>query len=79
MDSGGFIALFALAARAKGIASVVQASATGYAPVVREHFGIPANRLIQTAITFGYEDLEHPANGFRTERALVDDVVKIVD
>jgi nitroreductase len=78
MDSGGFIALFALAARAKGIASVVQASVTGYAPVIREHFGIPKNRLIQTAITFGFEDPEHPANGFRTERAAVDDVVTIV-
>ena len=79
MDSGGFIALFTLAARAKGIASVVQASVTGYAPAVRKHFEIPTNRLIQTAISFGYEDLEHPANGFRTERAPVNDVVTIIE
>ena len=75
MDSGGFIALFALAARAKGIGSVVQASVTGFAPTIREHFNIPENRLIQTAISFGYEYLGHPANGFRTSRADISDVI----
>jgi len=78
MDCGGFIALFAIAARAKGIATVVQASVTGYAPTIRDHFGIPENRLIQTAITFGYEDRSHPSNSFRTERADVDSVVTFV-
>ncbi|WP_323036350.1 nitroreductase [Pararhodobacter sp.] len=78
MDCGGFIALFSLVARAKGIASVVQASVTGYAPAIRQYFQIPANRRIQTAISFGYEDLDHPANGFRTERADSDNVVTFV-
>ena len=41
MDCGGFIALFTIAARALGVASVVQASVTGYAPIIRNHFGIP--------------------------------------
>ena len=78
MDCGGFIALFTLAARAMGVASVVQASVTGYAPSILRHFGIPENRLIQTSITFGYEDKTHPLNGFRTERAEIEDVVNIV-
>ena len=78
MDCGGFIALFALAARALGVASVVQASVTGYAPIIRSHFRIPKNRLIQTAITFGYENKDHPANGFRTQRAAIEDVVDII-
>ena len=78
MDCGGFIALFTLAARAMGVASVVQASVTGYAPSIRRHFGIPENRLIQTSITFGYEDKTHSSNGFRTERAEIEDVVNIV-
>ncbi len=38
MDCGGFIALFTLAARALGVASVVQASVTGYAPIIRQSF-----------------------------------------
>ena len=79
MDCGGFISLFTLAAQAKGIATVVQASVTGYAPVIREHFSIHDSRLIQTAISFGYEDPDHPANGFRTKRASIADVVAIVD
>ncbi len=78
MDCGGFIAAFTLVARAKGIASVVQASVTGFAPAIRNHFNIPESRLIQTAISFGYEDPSHPANNFRTERAMLDDVVTIV-
>ena len=79
MDTGGFIALFTLAARAKGIASVAQASVTGYAPTIRNHFGIPENRLIQTAISFGYEDAAHPANSFRTDRAKISDVLTFTD
>lgn len=78
MDCGGFIALFTLAARALGVASVVQASVTGYAPIIRSHFGISENRLIQTAISFGYEDKDHPANNFRTQRAIIEDVLNIV-
>lgn len=75
MDCGGFIALFTLAAKAMGIATVVQASVTGYAPVIRKYFKIPDSRLIQTAITFGYEDPDHPANNFRTSRAPIGDVI----
>ena len=79
MDCGGFIAGFTLAAQAKGLGTVVQASVTGYAPVIREHFDIPESRLIQTAISFGYADKDHLANRFRTERAAIDDVVTIFE
>ena len=79
MDTGGFISVFTLVARAKGIATVAQASVTGYAPIIRKHFEIPENRLIQTAISFGYEDTEHPANSFRTDRADIEDVLTFID
>ena len=79
MDTGGFIAAFTLAARAKGIATVAQASVTGYAPTIRKHFGIPENRWIQTAISLGYEEKSHPANSFRTDRAAIKDVLTLVD
>lgn len=78
MDCGGFIALFTLAAQAKGLATVVQASVSGYASTVRRYFGLPDNRLIQAAISFGYEDPDHPSNGFRTTRAEVGDVLTVV-
>lgn len=77
MDTGGFIAAFTVAARAKGIASIVQASVAGYAPTVRAFFDLPENRKIQAVISFGYEDPKHPANQFRTPRADVADVLKM--
>lgn len=77
MDCGGFIAAFTIVAQAKGIATIAQASVTGYAQTIRKYFQIPKNRLIQTAISFGYSDDLHPINHFRTEREKSEKVVKI--
>ena len=77
MDCGGFIAAFTIVAQAKGIATIAQASITGYAQTIRNYFQIPKNRLIQTAISFGYSDDLHPINHFRTEREKSENVVKI--
>ena len=77
MDCGGFIATFTIVAQAKGIATIAQASITGYAQTIRNYFQIPKNRLIQTAISFGYSDELHPINHFRTEREKSENVVKI--
>ncbi|MGH1354121.1 MAG: nitroreductase [Thalassovita sp.] len=75
MDCGGFVAAFTIAAQAAGVATIVQAAIAGFAPTVRTFFAIPETRNILCAISFGYEDPDHPANGFRTERAAVDDVI----
>ena len=75
VDCGAFITAFMLAARARGVASIAQAAIAQDAPVVREHFGIPENRTIVCAISFGLADEDHPANSFRTTRAPVDEVV----
>lgn len=75
MDCGGFVAAFTVAAEAAGVGSIAQAAIAAFAPTVRSHFDIPENRLILCAISFGYEDESHPANGFRTERADVEDVM----
>jgi nitroreductase len=69
MDTGGFVTSFMLAATALGLGSIAQASVAGYAPLIRAHFDLPANRLILCAISFGYADPDHPANSFRTARA----------
>lgn len=75
MDCGGFVTAFTLAAEALGIATIPQAAVAGYAPFVRRHFDIPDNRLVLCAISFGYPDRDHPANGFRTSRAPLDQVI----
>jgi len=46
---------------------------------VRNHFGIGDDRLFVCGISFGYEDKTHKANGFRTNRASLDDVVNWVE
>ncbi|MEP2715970.1 nitroreductase [Pseudophaeobacter sp.] len=69
MDCGGFVAGFTLAAQAAGVATIPQAAVASYAPLLHELLDIPQDRQILCAISFGYGDPDHPANGFRTSRA----------
>ncbi len=75
LDCGGFITAFTLAAQSLGVASVPQAAVASYAPFLHSYFGIPDDRLILCGISFGYSDTDHPANGFRTDRAALDEWV----
>ncbi|MGA0565665.1 nitroreductase [Ancylobacter sp. VNQ12] len=70
VDCGGYVTSFMLAAQALGVTSIAQASLASLSPFVRTHFDIPPDRLILCGISFGYEDAVHPANAFRTERAV---------
>jgi nitroreductase len=75
VDCGGFVAAFTLAAQAKGLGTIAQAAIAAHAPMVREHFDLPPDRLVLCAISFGYADTDHPANSFRTARATATDVM----
>ncbi|MEX3316986.1 nitroreductase [Sulfitobacter sp. PS-8MA] len=75
MDCGGFVTAFTLAATALGVASIPQAAIASYAPQVRAHLGLPDDRLVLCAISFGYADPDHPANGFRTDRATPEAII----
>ena len=75
MDSGGFVTAFTLAATALGVATIPQAAIASYAPLVRHHFGIPDDRLVLCAISFGYADTDAPINQFRTERSTADKII----
>jgi len=75
MDTGGFVTAFTLAATALGVATIPQAAVAAYAPLLKSHLSIAPDRLILCAISLGYADTDAPANGFRTERAAVDDIV----
>ena len=76
MDTGGFVTAFCLAAQALGVATIPQAAIAAQGPFVRSHFDIPEDRNILCAISFGYADMDHPANAFRTGRADVQDVME---
>lgn len=75
LDCGGFVTAFCLAATALGIGTIPQAAIASYAPQVRAHLGLPEDRHILCAISFGYPDPDAPANAFRTERAAADDII----
>lgn len=78
VDCGAFVSNFMLAARAMGVASIAQAAIAAHSVFVREYFGIDDSRRMVCAISFGYEDPDHAANSFRTARAAVDEVLRIV-
>ena len=64
-----------MAATALGIATIPQAAIAAYAPLLKEHLGLPEDRLILCAISLGYADPNAPANSFRTERAETADII----
>ncbi|MEP3844388.1 MAG: nitroreductase [Paracoccaceae bacterium] len=75
MDCGGFVSMFCLAAQAMGVATIPQAAIAAHAPFVRDWFQIAKDRTILCAISFGYADMDHPANSFRTDREDVQNVI----
>ncbi|WP_313808616.1 nitroreductase [Sphingobium sp.] len=79
LDCGAYVSNFVLAARSLGVASIAQAAFAHHADFVREHLGLPEDRLVVCGISFGLEDASHPANGFRTSRAPIADVVEFRD
>lgn len=68
LDVGGFVSTFLTTATSLGVATIAQAAAVSRAPIVRDFLGVPDDRDLVCAISFGREDEAHPANGFRTER-----------
>lgn len=75
VDCGNYLGHLLLAAQSLGIAAVPQAALAAHSPLMRAHFQIPENRLIVAGVSFGYAQPDHPANGFRSNRAKLDDVV----
>jgi len=75
VDCGLYVNTFLLGAQSLGLAAAAQAALASYAPFLRDYFEIPDNRRVVVGISFGYPDLDHPVNGFRTTRADLESVV----
>jgi len=78
VDCGGFIAGFLLAARAHGVDTAPQAALARHAALIHELFEIGPERQVVCGISFGYADRHHPANGFRTRRAPLEEIARFV-
>jgi nitroreductase len=79
LDCGAWVNNFMLAAAAEGVACIAQAALATHPKVVREFFGIGAERRIVCGMSFGYEDTQHPANKFRTRRAKKEEVAAWIE
>jgi len=79
VDTGLYVGVLLLAAQALGLACIAQAALAGHPKFMRQHFGLSDDRLVVCGVSFGYANQQHPANGFRTSRAKLDEVVQWVD
>lgn len=79
VDCGAFVSAFTLAAQAHGVSSIAQAAVAEMSDEVRCVISLPQERDVLCAISFGYQDPDHPANGFRTQRAPVSEVLIDID
>jgi nitroreductase len=75
LDCGSYLGTLVLAAQSLGIGMIPQAAFANYCPLLRDFFAIPDNRDIVCGASFGFPDLNHPANAFRSRRAALDDAV----
>lgn len=75
VDCGAYVATLLAAAQSLGVSAIAQAAIAMYSDFVHEFLDIPDDRNVVCAVSFGYEDPDHPANAFRTDRAEVGTVL----
>jgi nitroreductase len=79
VDCGLYVGTFLLAAQAFGVAAVPQGALAEHSGFIRSYLGLSDRRLVVCGISFGFEDPDHPANRFRTERAAIHEVATFLD
>ncbi len=79
MDCGAWVSNFMLAACAAGMSTIAQAALASWPDVLRKHIDLSTERRIVCGVSFGFCDTKHPANGFRTTRAALDEVITWLD
>ena len=78
IDCGGYVSNFMLAAQALGLSTIPQAALAFHSDVVRKYFGLGDDRRVVCGISFGYGDIDHKVNGYRTSRANIPDTATFV-
>ncbi|MEI7970707.1 MAG: nitroreductase [Betaproteobacteria bacterium] len=76
VDCGLYLMNLMLALRACGVDSIAQAALASHPQVVRNHFQLPASRLVVFGLSFGYGEPSSPINGYRTQREEVVSVLQ---
>jgi nitroreductase len=78
LDCGAYVGNFMLAAQAFGVASIAQAALATYSPFLRAYFALADEQRVVCGISFGYADMSHKANGYRTTRLDPKETVRFV-
>lgn len=78
VDCGGYVSNFMLAAQALGLSTIPQAALARHSGLIRKHFGLGDDRRVVCGISFGYGDIDHLVNSYRTSRASLADTVMFV-
>jgi len=68
IDAGLFLQGLAIAARAHGLDTCLQASFIDFHPIIRRHLRIPDDRFTVCGVSLGYADRNHRLDTLRTER-----------
>jgi nitroreductase len=79
IDCGAYVGNFLLAAQALGLGTIAQAALARHSGMIRRHFKLGDDRRVVCGISFGFPDLDHRINGYRTSRASIPDTVTFVD
>ena len=79
IDCGAYVGNFLLAAQAMGLGTIAQAALARHSGLIRRHFGLDDTRRVVCGISFGFPDLDHRINSYRTSRASVPDTVTFVE
>ncbi|MCI5225411.1 MAG: hypothetical protein D3918_01835 [Candidatus Electrothrix sp. AX2] len=78
-DLGLFAQSLMLAAHAKGLGTVPQGFVTDYSQAIKKYLNIPENNRLVLGLSVGYPDMTAPANGYRTERSPLEEMVSFVE
>jgi nitroreductase len=79
IDCGAYVGNFLLAAQALGLGAIAQAALARHSGLIRRHFRLGDDRRVVCGISFGFPDLDHKINAYRTSRASIADTATFVD
>jgi nitroreductase len=79
IDCGAYVGNFLLAAQALGLGTIPQAALARHSGLIRRHFRLGDDRRVVCEISFGFPDLDHKINAYRTSRASIPDTATFVD
>lgn len=79
LDIGAVMQNICLAALQFGLGTCIHDQGIVYPELVRKQTGIPENKRLIIAVSLGYPNLDFPANGVRSEREPIENIITWAD